>query len=1193
MKKICTWTLIFVLVFGLFVFAPVEAKEIFKTRETQDSYEARVSVNLQEKLDTTPVGEMVSVMIWTNSPIDLVLQNLKSSKQVDDFTSFERFGCYSAQITPNGIDKLRSLKWVDRIEEDYVLTLPDISVEDEINIEEENWGLDDLGVSKLLDKGIDGEGAIIGILDSGIDGEHPEFEDRIERFAAFDMGGNIDTKVEPFDLYGHGTHVAGIVCGKTAGVAPKAKVIMGSVMPTGSGTITQVIAGMEWMLDPDQDPETDDAPTVVSMSLGGSVAEDMVEIADVFERAGILLVASIGNEGAGASGSPGNIPSVLSVGAYDIDRDVALFSSGQELDWEYDPYHLTVTKPDVAAPGVDIYSSLPGGGYSPKSGTSMAAPHVAGVAALLLSVNPELSNISIRETIINTTTDYGEEGWDRRYGNGIVNPEKAVELIKNSSEIKVDLSGDFGDEPVELEFGERTYRIEDDTSFISEAGKTTSVELSCFGYEKLNSEIVTKTGSSELVRYVANKLPVKKYSGLIISENGNPAPGVVKFIDTPVEVKTDESGFFETEIPVDVYDVEFWGIGCEPATKRVDINDPMTRIVLPDTDVLVAIPQFKTPSQYHAQKYDKFCYKALDETNLSYCPVNPFKYDLKVDDLLKFDRVYWFGGPSDMYGEHSDLLAEYLDRGGKLMLSASNLMLYDAYRGYSDSDPLFIQDYFGLKSIRQGYMTTTLVGMENTDLGDGLVLALSGGDGASSQIGFDALGINSRSDKHPKPFLHYYGPQSVSVEELGYAGVSVESGSYAGIYLSFGFEVVNNAKDRTELLTRIENWFDQFGAIDMAFVDDAGTPVYSRVTVAGVTDNVESDDDNHVRLNSMRAGTYNISVSSIGFKKQNFEIEIIEGKHTKAELSLSDPASITFSGQVKDGDSGEGIECSFKITGKETKIYKTDKDGNFEVNLPLFEYDLKFYKKRYLHHYMELTRDSSFSDEKPVDVNLYRYKEKFAVVEQVHPTWATIPSGGWFFQGLAQSYDAMFAKAGYKPTKLIIPPDGKASLEDIDQFGTVFWLTGYNDELTDEWWQDLVADYVRGGGNLVMIGNDAPIYLAKNSELSRMLGFELESGNSFIFTIQGVADDPIGDGILISKYHPYIRNRLLTYQPAMKPVGDGVSCFDLVGGNGSSAGVWVKNNKQKTVILGFDMFDIFDDTETHIEIVERIIKFLE
>lgn len=279
---------------------------------------------------------------------------------------------------------------------------------------------------------VDGAGVVVGHIDTGVDAAHPAFRGAVVRFRDF-----VNGRWSAYDDDGHGTHTAGTIVGRGGvGVAPGARLVVAKALDrNGRGSLSNLLKAMQWMLDPDGDPRTNDRPQLVSNSWGVERGEahfagfeDTLfwETVRAWRAAGIVPVFSAGNSGRGDVLVPGAYPVNLAVGATDGSDGVADFSSSGRCDWHGWAFY----KPDLSAPGVNIPSAYPGGRTAWISGTSMAAPHVAGTLALSIQLKPSIPMRERERLLLDASVDIGSPGRGQRSGEGRLNVLKTLELTK-------------------------------------------------------------------------------------------------------------------------------------------------------------------------------------------------------------------------------------------------------------------------------------------------------------------------------------------------------------------------------------------------------------------------------------------------------------------------------------------------------------------------------------------------------------------------------------------------------------------------------------------------------------------------------------------------------------------------------------------------------------------------------------------
>lgn len=310
----------------------------------------------------------------------------------------------------------------------------------------DQWHYDNIGLPSAWDLTEGSEEVVVAVLDSGVDAAHPDLAGQL--VPGYDF---VRNTTQMTDLDGHGTHVTGTIVAASnnsvgvAGVAWRSKVMPVRVLSSVEASSDEFnlyrgvlfATGLCVSNSNDERVCPEQQAQVINMSLGLSDASNPCSILEMsyFDHealaiaagAGTTLIASSGNSSCGAAYYPAADPSVLAVSATGPGNDIA-------------PYSNTGLEIWVAAPGGDgknfgqagqVLSTLPDGKYGYDQGTSMASPHVAGVVALMLAANPDLTPTDVRLILQLSSTDLGDEGWDPIYGYGLVDAEGAVGLARS------------------------------------------------------------------------------------------------------------------------------------------------------------------------------------------------------------------------------------------------------------------------------------------------------------------------------------------------------------------------------------------------------------------------------------------------------------------------------------------------------------------------------------------------------------------------------------------------------------------------------------------------------------------------------------------------------------------------------------------------------------------------------------------
>ncbi|NLX90728.1 MAG: S8 family serine peptidase [Firmicutes bacterium] len=387
-----------------------------------------------------------------------ILKEETANGNLRGYKSLWVINAFSAQINKEGLKRLCALPQIKTITLDHrrgylsAVSKPERAVfQASMFLDEfpgrgkDLFNLQAINVPPLWKEGYFGDGVVVAVMDTGVDLNHPDLEQNYRgnlpghshKDSWFDATGTLPNSAEgPVDTHGHGTHITGIIVGgskeKPLGIAPGARWIAVNIFSDGYAWDSHIALAFQWLLAPGGNP--DHAPDIINCSWASrpEFAEDFLhwDILYTLEKAGITVIFASGNNGEEGPGSPASYPHSFCAGALKQAGDrfeAANFSSKGPVRWQ----DISYIKPDLVAPGVNIVSTWPGKKYAIQDGTSTAAAHLSGAAALLLGAKPDLSPAEIKYLL--KSTSFWDPLWDNSgsrpnnvYGYGLPDVYAAV-----------------------------------------------------------------------------------------------------------------------------------------------------------------------------------------------------------------------------------------------------------------------------------------------------------------------------------------------------------------------------------------------------------------------------------------------------------------------------------------------------------------------------------------------------------------------------------------------------------------------------------------------------------------------------------------------------------------------------------------------------------------------------------------------
>ncbi|WP_144494303.1 S8 family peptidase [Bacillus pumilus] len=598
------------------------------------------------------VSELRATSEETQQALLTYLQKEQKKKQVKEIHSYYIVNGLAVTGTKEVMEKVAAFPEVDQVlpnETRQIHRPVDLKTKQKKQmkaVDGVEWNISQIHAPEAWALGYDGTGTVVASIDTGVEWDHPALKGKYRGFDPahpneptheFNWYDATSGSEVPYDDLEHGTHVTGTMVGSEPdgknqiGVAPGAKWIAVKAFSEDGGTDADLLDAGEWILAPKDDagnPHPEKAPDVVNNSWGGGPGLDdwYKDVVNAWRAADIFPEFSAGNTdlfnpgGEGSIANPANYQEAFATGATDQNNKLGSFSL-------QGPSPYGVMKPDIAAPGVNIRSSIPGKGYEDGwNGTSMAGPHVSAVVALLRQVQSDLSVEQIEKILINTakplTDKQFPESPNNGYGAGLVDARAAITALTDGigmiegqvtnedvhlDEMKIpDQAMPKKDKAVHphkkemgkeknltspsikalpmkaeisvLESGKSTYTDEATGRYqLPHSAGEFTVKAEAYGFESRTQTVHISSNETAEANFALQPLKKRTISGTIANETtGEKVKDATVYLveDAKIKpVKTNESGEFSLEALSGVYTVKVFAKGFKGYSFTADVTE--------------------------------------------------------------------------------------------------------------------------------------------------------------------------------------------------------------------------------------------------------------------------------------------------------------------------------------------------------------------------------------------------------------------------------------------------------------------------------------------------------------------------------------------------------------------------------------------------------------------------------------------